>query len=223
MEIKIMQLYSSDTRDKLYYSLCQLKYNILVTEQQKNVANGDHQQQVVIDELDQRAVIFAAVKDEKVIGSLRLNFPGDHPADYEALNSSYRLDLFETGCVLKDTFTITRFLVAQSYRNSRVAYQLAATATSYVCNTLHKTISIVGSTPAIFPFHKRLGYRRYTAEPILFPEGMQVYPMLLDLNDASLLQSVRSPLLSMLTKDRPIFPDITAFLKNLVALAPQVV
>lgn len=223
MDLKIVQVPATDLSSPLYLSLCRLKYDILVQEQQKTVDHCDHRQRLVMDELDQHAVILVALKGDEVAGSIRLNFPGDHPTDYSLLKDAYRLDLFKDTGILSETFTVTRFLVATPYRNSRVAFQLVTAATAYTYTMLHKTLSIVGSTAAIYRFHSRLGYRRYTAEPVLFSEGMYVYPMVADLGNTQSLEAVRSPLVPLLGEKQKQIPGISSIVDGFVQRSPQLI
>lgn len=171
-----------------------LRYEVYARELQRPQRYVDHEAQRIEEPLDHSAVLFAAVANGSVVGTVRCNYARDGKlADYE--------DLYQIKGSWREASSVTtKLIVAPPYRNTALAYRLASAAYQQGLRDDIEFDFIDVYAPRV-PFFTRLGYRVHLPEAI-HPEFGPVVVMVLPMRDARHLENVGSPLLKYLKRER---------------------
>jgi hypothetical protein len=179
--------------------------------------------EVYVDELGFRITgtladtgIFA---DANAQGEILIAYDGERPAGTVALGWWKDLDVNHPGIRhfqlrdFADAFSsaaitiISKWLVRQQYRGSRLALELAKSVLGFLQDHEEIEFIFIDSSPYLVQHYELLGFRHY-APPFQYDEGgILSVPMCLIIGDFSYLKSIRSPILPLLMRmgraDRP--------------------
>ncbi len=192
MSISIRIAQSSADLQAVY----RLRYNVYVEEKGYYQKYADSVQKTIHEPEDDCAIIFIALDNTTVVGTIRLQI---NPDDF-----GYYIDLFHMKKYIPfypSQISISgKFIVHPKYRRTGVALQLAIAAFNYgIKNGIR--VDFMCCYKGMFPFLKKLGYRQFHPDNI-HPEYGLVSPMAL-VNDPEYLSTIRSPIHPHLIKLSP--------------------
>ena len=190
MELIIRPAETQQDRQKVF----QFRYNVYVKEMNVPQPYADHARQTIVEPLDAHAKIMAAFAGEEVVGTVRANTGRDSDLGYYP--DLYGMKDFARGAYPDRTSITTKFMVSTEYRNTTLAYRLAAAIyrLGLEDNILYNFIDCKAEHAS---FYQMLGYRPYRG-PIRHPEiGNEALPLVLPLTDLKYLTEVRSPFIKV--------------------------
>lgn len=190
MKLTIRPAETQEDRQKVF----NFRYSIYVKELNVPQKYADHEQQTIVEPLDRHAKIMAAFVDEKVVGTVRANTGRD--SDLAYYPEIYGMKDFACSAYPDRTSITTKFMVAPEYRNTMLAYRLAAAIyrLGLKDNILYNFIDCKAEHAS---FYQMLGYRLYR-DQIRHPEiGNEAMPLVLSLTDLSYLKEVHSPFIKV--------------------------
>lgn len=188
MPIDIQHAQTADELEAIF----RFRYGIYVEEMGKPMPGADHAARLLHDALDARSTQLFARKDGELAGVMRITLGrAGIPVTF---HHWYELKRFQRFSLDQISFT-GRLMVAQKFRRTAVALQLACEAyrlgrPNGVC------LNFIHTTPPLVPFFERLGHRRYASE-FLDPDLGPRTPLVLALNDVEHLKSCRSPFIEL--------------------------
>jgi len=166
-----------------------LRYYVYVEEKGYYQKYADSVQKTIHEPEDGRSIIFIALDNTTIVGTLRLQI---NPDDF-----GYYIDLFHMKKYIPfypSQISITgKFIIHPKYRLTSVALQLAIVAFKYWFENGYR-VDFICCYKEMMPFVKRLGYRQFHPDNI-HPEYGLVSPMVL-VNDPEYLSTIRSPIYS---------------------------
>ena len=186
MELNIRLAETQEDRDKVY----RFRYRVYVQEMNVPQSYADHARQIIVEPLDRQAKIMAAFVKDAVVGTVRANTGRD--SDLAYYPELYGMKDFARSAYPDRTSITTKFMVAAEYRNTTLAYRLAAAMyrLGLEDNILYNFIDCKAEHAS---FYQMLGYRPYRGR-IRHPEiGNEALPMVLPMTDLDYLAAVRSP------------------------------
>lgn len=182
--MQIIQTESDEQRERIY----RFRYSIYVEEMGKPMPGANHECRTLSDELDDRSTHLMALRGDELIGTLRITWGADGlPARF---SDWYGLERFKKFPQEEISFT-GRMMVSAGLRSSVVSLALAREAYR-LGRERGVAFDFIHTTPALIPFFKRLGHRRYASE-FLDPDLGPRTPMILVLGDLGHLDSCNSP------------------------------
>lgn len=169
--------------------IAQLRYQVYVSEMNRMQKYADHDNKMIVDPLDDTAVILGAEANGQFVGTARVNFCSDgNLGDYADF---YEIDQ-SPECWLRSSIT-TRLMVRPKFRGTRLPLQLAQASFDIGLKNNIRW-NYIDCNPPLVSFFKRLGYvERFKKEHVEYGD---VSCMRLDLYDQDHLAAVGSPLLS---------------------------
>ena len=171
-------------------AIYRLRYRIYAEEMSKNFPSMDHDKKLLSDELDDSAILVYAKIGSKFIGTVRVNIGRieDFPLFWEQVLSLHKF--LEFGEQQRFAYT-SKFMVLQEYRNSAVAYLLAAKAYELYCQ--HEIQFSFGVCNFhLLRLYEQFGFRRFGRNFVDPGYGiLATYVLVVD--DISHLRAVRSP------------------------------
>ena len=192
MSISIRIAQSSADLQAVY----RLRYNVYVEEKGYYQKYADSVQKTIHEPEDDCAIIFIALDNTTVVGTIRLQI---NPDDF-----GYYIDLFHMKKYIPfypSQISITgKFVIHPKYRLTGVALQLAITAFKYGFENGVR-VDFMCCYKEMIPFVKRFGYRQFHPDNI-HPEYGLVSPMAL-VNDPEYLSTIKSPIHPHLIKLSP--------------------
>jgi hypothetical protein len=186
VEVNIRLAETQEDRHKVY----RFRYGVYVQEMNVPQSYADHAQKIIVEPLDHQAIIMAAFVDDAVVGTIRANTGRD--SDLAYYPELYGMKDFARSAYPDRTSITTKFMVAAEYRNTTLAYRLAASIyrLGLEDNILYNFIDCKAEHAS---FYQMLGYRPYRGT-IRHPEiGNEALPLVLPLTDLEYLAEVRSP------------------------------
>lgn len=177
------------------HRICRFRYDVYVTEMQREQRYADHGEKTVLEPYDATARNYMALLGDELIGVMRCNeYRDGNLGDYP---QHYSFDRFDRS--LWDSFGITtKLIVAKEYRNGPLGVRLACRGYS---DGLHTGIryDFIDCNPHLEQFFARLGYRQYRPR-LMHPEYGDVMPLYLHFTDLDHLTAVGSPFARILTE-----------------------
>jgi CRP-like cAMP-binding protein len=169
-EIKILLCQNREQLEKAQ----QLRYTVYCEELRRQSPHADHEKKVISDELDHAGHTFVALKNEKIIGTGRVNFPSEGPIGlYEDLYGMKESKHHPHG-----TAIITKFIVSKVNRGGPTAIKLIAAFARFTVRNSKKEI-FIDCVPGLLPYYKAMGFRP-GKEAFVHPENGLSYPLVLD-------------------------------------------
>lgn len=179
------------------HAVFRLRYDVYIEELERTQRYADHARRTIEEPLDRHGKLLAAWDDDRLVGTLRINYPRDCALDeYERL-----YDMTRVGAAHPyHTSIVTKLLVAADYRNTTLAYRLsmAAYRQGLEDGILFNFIDVYPNRVAFFEL---LGYRVHVPETH-HPEYGSVVIMRVDMLDADHFRRVGSPFLRYLERVR---------------------
>ncbi|HEV2335797.1 MAG TPA: GNAT family N-acetyltransferase [Stellaceae bacterium] len=173
-------------------AIYQFRYQVYVEEMRRHQFYADHSAKKIEDPLDRGATNFAALQDNEVVGTVRVNFPRTSNIEYyEAF-----MDMCSAGCFHPSATSIcTRLMVAPRLRRTSLAMRL--TQASYEFGLRNRIrYNFIDCDDHLIGFFIRLGYIVHRRAE--HPEYGMGNVMRLDLLDRPRLVRQRSPFLAIL-------------------------
>lgn len=164
-----------------------LRYTVYIEEMKKPYAGADHVNNLLYDDFDKTATLLYAVRDNRTVGTMRVNFGEDCVSYYEKLS----LNIFSK--VRTESISLcSRFMVESSRRNSMIFAKIAVAM--YLLGIKKDVeLNFMHCAPHLVRIFEYIGYRCYTKEFYDEEVGVQI-PMVLHLKDIDHLKKVRSPI-----------------------------
>jgi len=177
-------------------AIFQLRYDIYVQEMQVYVDKADHENRVFTVAQDATDRLFYATENGATVGAISLVVGADVPmsAELSAIFDRKRFD----GIVPEQTIGAAMRLVVQpAYRSTTVPFKLMAAAAEEFVNAGTELL-FCNCQPHLLNMYYRLGFRSYDVEVYNDPQFGIMVSLALIMGDDDYLQSVRSPLRSIL-------------------------
>ena len=175
-----------------------LRYDVYLQELGRTQRHADHATRRLEEPLDASGSVTAAFDGLRVVGTLRSNYCRDSDlSEYRELYQMARVELSPA-----TTSVTSKLLVASEYRNSSLAYRLAA-ATYHEGLRAGMEDNFIDVYPERVPFFERLGFRVHIPE-VSHPEFGSVVVMHLRVRDADHMSRVNSPLLGWLRRTQVV-------------------
>jgi hypothetical protein len=166
------------------------------TQQMRLLDNADHENQTLIDLLDNKNTILVYATDDiqnKVIGTLRINCRKNSNFRFEHLYS--RQEFFPYFPIFVSH--TSHFLVDHEYPTSKLTLEIFKFAYLKLLEK-ESLFDFVNCERNLVGLYQKLGYRIY--KPIYSQRENGSIPMVLCLNDKKYLNKIGSPLLPILEK-----------------------
>lgn len=179
------RVYEATTRkekERLYH----FRYQVFTQEQHKYVAIADHENQWLVDDLDEVAIHLVLEKDGAIIGSLRQIRGLQHATPSQWLNMS----LEEFRDRPEAVGFSGRLFVLPEHRGSRGLLHLLL-ANYHLGRSAGLIYDFILCNPHLVRFYEQMGYRRY--RPYCYEQGLGFQiPLVLVADDQAHLQRVGS-------------------------------
>ena len=186
MTIQVKTAVTEAEKEAIY----RLRYEIYIEEL------GDHEKTddgSLFDEMDSQARLLMALDGEELVGTLRINWPGDGPFPPK-FYKYYDLDRFLPVVSEEQIIVFDRFAVMPAYRGTQVPFQLLA-AISLFSLERHIQLAFCDCKPHLLNLYIKLGFRTYTSSYDSGGVGILV-PLVFVCQDIAYLRQVGSPLLA---------------------------
>lgn len=163
------------------------RYDIYVSRMKRRQAGADHDSQQVEEDLDATGRIFLALREGRVVGTVRGNMADEACMAYYV--KLYRLDRFRLADLGKVQIT-TKLMIAPEYAGSSLAPKLisAYAAEGY---RLGVNVDFIDCNKPLIPFFERMGYFSYCGW-VFHKEYGTVRPMFFPVDTVSYLDDVGS-------------------------------
>ncbi len=183
MSISIRIVQSSADLQAVY----SLRYYVYVEEKGYYQKYADSVQKTIHEPEDDRAIIFIALDNTTIVGTLRLQI---NPDDFGYYNDLFHMKMYIP--FYPSQISITgKFVIHPEYRLAGVASQLAIASFKYGFENGVR-VDFICCYKEMIPFVKRFGYRQFHPDNI-HPEYGLVSPMAL-VNDPEYVCSIGSPI-----------------------------
>ncbi|GAB4229301.1 MAG: GNAT family N-acetyltransferase [Elainellaceae cyanobacterium] len=183
------QIKVATTNDEKY-QIYRFRYRIYVEEMGKQPQTTDHTKKVLIDSLDETAILLYILHNDQVIATLRRNFL-DTSNLPDKLKRALSISTFTQAFPRSLISVGTKLIVAPEWRNSATVGAIVAEAYKQTRDR-GVQFDFTYCAPWLIPFYENLGYRRYTDNFLDSDTGFQV-PMVLVVEDIEHFRNVRSP------------------------------
>lgn len=178
------------TTDDELLAVRRLRYDVYVKEQGKRPSGLDHGQRIVIDELDEGALILAGFLGNEAVATGRVIPLQAIPATSD-WRRFYMTDQFP---VSEDRAVIySKLMIREGLRGSTIMPQLLIRAYEH-CREDGIELGFLHCAPSLVTLFEMLGCRRYQAGRIDAEVGLRL-PMVQLLGDTEHFASIRSPLI----------------------------
>lgn len=189
MGLRVEPARSDEERARVYG----FRYRVYVEEMRIETPEADHDAHELRDPLDAWSTSWTLLRDERVLGTLRVTRVADVPdPDLEALVTRFAmeraLDRFGAGTLC----TSSRFMIHPELRRGRGILRLMA-AVYEDSRRRGIRLNYGDCSPHLLPFYEHLGFRRYGDAFNDTAYGFKV-PILMLLGDREHFHLVRSPL-----------------------------
>ena len=179
-EFKIAETESE--KEEIY----RFRYRIYI-EEMNRPTHADHENRMITDWMDEKGILFYAVKDNEMIATARTNFAKYGRIEFE---EEYEIDRFKP-YFPQNVSTSTKLMVVPEFRRSSLTARF--TTFLYVFNRENDIcFDFININKPLHDFYKRLGYRKYKRN-FIHPEFGEVIPMVIVLNDYNYLKNIKSP------------------------------
>lgn len=174
-----------------------LRYRVYVESMKRLADKADHSRKLLTDEYDDKARSVVAVKDNKVIGTLRLFWGGDKPF-CQPLKKAYHLVPFLESLRHDQICIVERLMVCESYRGSTTMLRMYKQVMEFVIAHSVEVV-LLDCEPKNVTSYLKLGFRPFGVT-YDYPGIGQVIPMALVVGDYEYLKRVGSPFASLITE-----------------------
>lgn len=183
-----------------------LRYQVLVNEMGKNLNSADHNREIIVDDLDDTALLIYAKQENKLIASLRINI-GPFEVD---MNTNFALEKF-SNFKPDELSYFSHMVVDSNWWGTTILGRLLVLGFQELKNKGVK-FCFIKSTPFMVQFYENMGFRRYK-ENYNDPDFGYLIPMILVMEDVEHLRTVSSPFAGIAAKGQ-IFSQTPVWFKN---------
>lgn len=180
------------------------RYQIYVEEMSKHLAEADHNNKLLYDELDEWAILLYAKIGTKIIATYRINIGtmADFPQE---VIKFLALDTL-SNCVIEHGSPkfayATKVMVTPAHRSSPALYLLMAKCYEICC--YEQAQFLLGACNFhLLRLYEQLGFRRYYKN-FLYPGYGLLVPLVMLIDDIQHLRKLRSPLFRIARKRQSV-------------------
>ncbi|KYC40178.1 hypothetical protein WA1_26935 [Scytonema hofmannii PCC 7110] len=189
MEIRLVK--TEEEKEAVY----RFRYQIYIEEMRFKQFYADRDRQTIREPLDEFGYIFIALQENKVVGTVRVNY-----ANLSDLG--YYLGLFDMESVghfhPQRTSITTKLIVSSEFRSTTLAVRLVLAAYQQAIKDRIK-YDFIECKPNLVNFFLRIGYKLHK-EQINHPDRGKCISMILNLEDFEHFERIGSPFLRVLVK-----------------------
>jgi len=168
-----------------------LRYQVYVEELGRYRDQADHQNKVLIEDVDVNSRLFYAVLDGKVIAGMRQTWGGDASFTDRHINQ-YQLAPFLKQADAADILIGERLHVHPDYRGTDILFRLFTHALEFVKE--HNISLIFGDCePHLLNLYMGLGFRTYSKQNFNSPEAGYLILLMMLPKDNEYLRAINSP------------------------------
>ncbi len=170
-----------------------LRYQVYAEEIAYNFVSIDHENRLLYDDFDEKALILYAKIGSKIIGTGRVNIGklSDFPSD---IVQTYRMDKFKKFYSKDDDpyfAIISKVMILPQYRSSSTMYLIMANLYN-----LHRDYQVqfafINCSFHLIPFYERSGYVRIDKNTVDSNDGSSLSSLVLLVDDVQYLKKVGS-------------------------------
>lgn len=188
----------------------QFRYNIYAEEIGYDLADADHENKLLYDELDEWAILLTAHIGTTLIGTMRVNIGkiSDFSSD---LVQTYRMDKFRKFYNEEDDpcFTvISRGMITPQYRSSATMYLFIVKVYELCCN-YQVQFAFSNCTFHLIPFYEHTGQIRIDKNTIDPNDNSSLASLVMLIDDVEHLRTVGSPLFRIARKRTSLNSKVT--------------
>lgn len=195
MALRVEPARSEAERARVY----RFRYRVYVEEMKLDTPEADPQRGWLRDPLDEHSLSYALLRDDQVLGVLRVTHLPDLPDPAETIDR-FAMQLAVEAFGAEAICTTSRFMLDPSVRNGTAILRLIRAAYDDA-TAAGLRLNYGDCSPHLVPFYEHLGFRRYTRAFNDTTYGFKV-PILMLVGDAERFERVRSPL-ARLARGRP--------------------
>jgi predicted GNAT family N-acyltransferase len=173
------------------------RYDIYVEEMQRYREIADHDRRWLKEPVDDVSRLFYAVRDGKLVGSIRLTLGKDAPLSHRLIGK-YSLAPFLEEVGADALIVGERFMVDKAWRGTDVLFQML-TAYVQLVNEERIQLMIGDCEPHLLNVYQALGFRPYDAANINSPDAGYLIPLVIVAEDMDYLRRLKSPLVKVMT------------------------
>ena len=184
IQVRIAQ--TSQEREAIY----RFRYQVYAEEMRKKFILENFSDGLLVDDLDESAILFYGIVDDEIIATLRLNILGHSTLPIET-QQEFGISQFTSVFPDTELSFSSRMMVAPKLRNSSAAGAIVSEAYRFV-RSQGIQFDFMRCAPWLVPFYDNLGYRRYTNNVVDNSAGLSI-PLVLVIEDIAHLKPARSP------------------------------
>lgn len=196
-----------------YHAAYRLRYKTYVQSMGRFKDNCDHERQELRDKYDEKARIVIAVKNNKVIGTLRVLWGNDLTFDHH-LRESYRITPFLNTVDPKKICIVERLMVDENHRGSATMLRMFNVVMHFIFAQQIELLLMTSDTRSCNSYIK-LGCKPFTRQVIHHGIG-PVIPMALVVGNYQHLKQIGSPFSLLATADDLSYCQHTSQLINTI-------
>jgi len=185
--IKVAQ--TDAERDAIY----RFRYQVYIEEMGKPYRHADHERKRLSDPLDENATLLYFAREDKILGTLRINWGEDLTA-FRTFAKSFNLGRFKSFPATSISFC-SRLMVHKDHRSSAIAAHLS-TAAYQLGRDRGVQFNFVHCVPRLLRLFERMGFRQYKQHFQDAEVGEQV-PLVLVVEDIEHLKAIGSPFVAI--------------------------
>ena len=193
MSFNIKLATTTEEKEAIY----RFRYIVYVEELGKHHIDADHVTKMMFDNADDNALLYFAINEVGVIGTVRL-MPGKNGFTSK-LSDYFEIDKFEKAFPLAEMAIIDRLIVARKYRNIQLGHALSL-ATFSEGQKLGTRIVFMTSEEKTMPMHIHYGWRCYMA-PKIIHASIKRFNFIFFTRDYAYLNKIGSPFVHHIDKD----------------------
>ena len=177
-------------------SVFRLRYEIYVEEMDRYRSISDHDNQVMIEDVDALSRFLIAEDDGQIVGAMRWTWGGDNPFTERHIEQ-YSLQPFLDRMPAEQLIVGERFMVSKELRGSNLLFQMFCRYLEF-CND-HRIQLVFGDCePHLLNLYVGLGYRPFSDQNINSTETGYLIPLVLVPENVDYMNGIRSPLVGYL-------------------------
>ncbi|SCM81044.1 Cyclic nucleotide-binding protein [uncultured Sporomusa sp.] len=180
------------------------RYQIYVEEMSKNLAEADHNNKLLYDELDEWAILLYAKIGSEIIATYRINIGTmtDFPQEVIKFLALDTLSNYVIEHGSPKFAYATKVMVTPAHRSSPALYLLMAKCYEICCYKQARFL-LGACNFHLLRLYEQLGFRRYYKN-FLYPGYGLLVPLVLLIDDVEHLRKLRSPLFRIARKRQSV-------------------
>lgn len=188
-------IYPAETEEERR-TVFSLRYQVYVQELGRYKDIADHDQKMLIEDIDENSRLFYAVMDGKPVAGMRQTWGGDAAFTRRHIDQ-YQLEPFLERAEAQDLLIGERLHVLPDYRGTDVLFRMFTTALNFV---KEKNIELVfgDCEPHLLNLYMSLGFRTYSKRNFNSPAAGYLILLMMLPRDTDYLRAVHSPFVPFL-------------------------